>query len=327
MDVASIMREAVRREREALERLEASVGSAAEEAVRLLHGCAGRVVVTGMGKAGLVGRKVAATLSSVGVAASFLHPADALHGDLGMVRGEDVVLALSNSGETDELLALAPHLLGIGVPVIALTGNPDSSLARRSHVCLDVSVAREADPLGIAPTASTTAMIAMGDALAAALEALNELNEARYATFHPGGSIGRRLLYRVRDVMHGDDRLPRVLPDTSLKDAICELARKRLGAVFVTAPDGTLAGIFTDGDLGRVLQREADPLARPIREFMTREPRTVRAEALAAEALRLMEAHAITLLPVLDDAGRPVAAVHMHDLVQAGLALWPTARD
>lgn len=321
------MRTAVRVEREALERLESAIGDEAEAAVRLVHACAGRVVVTGMGKAGLVGRKIAATLSSVGVPASFLHPADALHGDLGMVRRGDVVLAISNSGETDELLALAPHLAAAGAHLIAMTGNPDSTLARRSERVLDVSVSREADPLGIAPTASTTAMLAMGDALASALEALTELDAQRYAAYHPGGSIGRRLLYRVRDVMHGGDRLPLVRPDATLRDAICVLAQKRLGAVFVAGDDGALAGIFTDGDLGRVFQREPDPLPRAIAEFMTRQPRTTTPGAMAVEALRLMEDHAITLLPVLDEAGRPVAAVHMHDLVQAGLALWPAARD
>jgi KpsF/GutQ family protein len=325
-DIAAALQDALACERSAIEALEHRIGPEAEEAVRLLNQCEGRVVFTGMGKMGLVARKICATFTSLGAPSLFLHPAEAIHGDLGIVAPSDVVLALSYSGETEEIVGLLPHLHGFGVDVIAMTGNPHSTLAQHSRVVLDVSVEREADPLAIAPTASTTAALAMGDALAAALVKLRRFSKDRYAVFHPGGSLGRALLYRVRDLMQKE--IPMARPDTVLRDAICEMSGgRRLGAVFIVDDDGRLAGVFTDGDLRRVLERETNPLGSPVGEYMTATPKRTQPEVLAVEALHLMEDSRILVLPVVDDHERPIAALHMHDLIRAGLALWPASRE
>lgn len=312
------VQEALAIELQAIEALSGRVGEEAVDAVELVLGCRGRVFVTGMGKAGLVGRKLAATLSSTGTPASFLHPAEAYHGDLGVITDQDVVLALSNSGETEELVRLLPHFGRMGVPVVALTGNTASTLARYSQVVIDVGVAREADPLDLAPTASTTTAIAMGDALAAALLKCRGFTRDQFAIFHPGGSLGRRLLWKVADLMHTGEELPRVAPDLPLRDAIYVMSTKRLGTLLVTEGD-RLLGIFTDGDLRRLLGDAGNPLGQPMREVMIRDPRVTRSETLAARALKLMEDNAITLLPVLDGEDRLVGAIHVHDLVRAGL--------
>jgi len=327
MDIQQEIRTALEIEYTAIQQLADRIDDRAEAAVRLIHQRKGRVIITGMGKAGIIGRKMAGTFTSTGTPAQFLHPAEATHGDLGMVRSGDVIIAVSNSGETEEIVALLPHLKGFDVSIIAMTGNPESTLARNSVIVIDTRVEREADPMGVAPTASTTVALAMGDALAAALVSLNAFTKDKYAVYHPGGSLGRALLFRVRDLMHRGDRLPRIDPDSQVRDAIMVMSSKRMGAVFVAAPAGPLEGILTDGDLRRVFERETNPLERPVSEVMTRHPHTVRADVLALDALRLMEDHAITVLPVIDDSRRPVAALHMHDLVQAGLALWPAATD
>jgi arabinose-5-phosphate isomerase len=318
------VREALVYERDALDALLEKLDHNTARAVDVLFACAGRVVVTGMGKAGLIGQKLAATFCSTGTPAMFMHPAEALHGDLGMVSRGDVVLVLSNSGETGELLAVLPHLKSFGLPIVALTGVPGSSLGRQSDVVVDVGVPREADPTGAAPTASTTAMLAMGDALAAALIVRRGFTRAQFAMFHPGGSLGRNLLSRVSDLMITGDRLPLIHPDATVREAIYELASKRLGGTFVVSIENNcLMGIFTDGDLGRLLQREANPLELRIGDVMTKEPKRITEDVLAIEAMRIMEDHAITLLPVVDGAMRPFAAIHLHDLVKAGLKLWP----
>lgn len=322
MDVKAAIRRAMEYERQALEHVLAKIGDSAEEAVMLLYACQGRVIVTGMGKAGLIGRKIAATLSSTGTPAHFLHPTEAVHGDLGAVTQRDVVVAVSNSGETREVLGILPYLRGLGVRTIALTGNVRSSLAQQSDVVVDVGVEKEADPLGMAPTASTTATLAMGDALASALMLLKGFTRDQYAQVHPGGTLGATLLSRVSDLMARDDAVPLVRTDASVREAVFVISSKRLGAVFVVEETGALAGILTDGDLRRLFERESNPLSLPVSQVMVRHPKTIGPGVRAVEALRLMEDHQITILPVVDETARTVGAIHMHDLVKAGLALW-----
>jgi arabinose-5-phosphate isomerase len=279
----------------------------------------GRVVVSGLGKSGHIGHKIAATLASTGTSAFFLHAAEASHGDLGMVVRGDVLLAISHSGDSVELLALLPHLARLAVPVIALTGNATSPLAREAAVHLDVSVAEEACPLNLAPTASTTAALAMGDALATALLAARGFTTEDFARSHPGGVLGRRLLLRVADVMRRGEEIPRVATTVPLASGLVELSRKGLGLTAVTDSDDRLVGVFTDGDLRRVLDRGVDLNAIPIESVMTRAPRTVRPEQLAAEAVNHMQEHRVTALLAVDDQGRLVGALNIHDLLRAGV--------
>ena len=288
-------------------------------ACRLLEGCRGRVVVTGMGKSGHVAGKIAATLASTGTPAFFLHPAEAGHGDVGMITREDHVLALSNSGETDEILVLVPILKRLGVPLIALTGNPASTLARAAEVHIDVSVPEEACPLNLAPTASTTAALAMGDAIAVALLRLHGFTEEDFARSHPGGSLGRRLLLHVADVMHTGSEIPRVGPDGTISEGLLEMSRKGLGITGVVSAEEHLLGVFTDGDLRRALDRRLDIHSTPMRAVMTANPRSIGARELAAEAVLLMERHRITALLVVDDEQRVVGALNVHDLLRAGV--------
>ncbi len=279
----------------------------------------GRVAVTGVGKSGHIAHKIAATLASTGTGAFFLHAGEASHGDLGMVVRGDVLLAVSHSGDSGEVLALLPHLTRLSVPVIALTGNPASPLARAATVNLDVSVAAEACPLNLAPTASTTAALAMGDALAAALLAARGFTPEDFARSHPGGALGRRLLLRVADVMRRDEELPRVAATVTLEAGLVEMGRKGLGLTAVTDDDGRLLGVFTDGDLRRALDQGVDLRATRIEAVMTRAPRTVRPAQLAAEAVNDMQEHRITALLAVDDAGRLVGALNIHDLLRAGV--------
>jgi arabinose-5-phosphate isomerase len=287
-----------------------------DRAVELLHACTGRVIVTGIGKSGLVGRKIAATLAATGTPAYFLHPAEGVHGDLGMVARADVVVALSNSGETDEMLAILPTLKRLGVPIVLLTGNPKSTLARQCEVVLDVSVAEEACPMNLAPTSSTTAALAAGDALAMALLELRGLRPEDYAALHPGGTLGWRALFRVGDLMHTGEAMPVVGEDARLEDAILEMTRKGLGMTTVVDGDGRLAGVITDGDLRRLHLRGGPFDARRAGEVATRSPKTIGADDLAAKALEAMEGR-ITSLVVVDDAQRPRGVIHMHDILRA----------
>jgi len=292
------------------ERLDASF----DRAVEILFACQGRVVVTGMGKSGLIGQKISATLSSTGTPSLFLHPAEAIHGDLGRIVKGDVVLALSHSGDTQEILTLLPSVKRIGSPLVALTGNPRSMLAQAADVHLDVSIRQEACPLGLAPTASTTAALAMGDALGMALLERRGFTVDDYAVLHPGGQIGRRLL-RIRDVMHTGDEVPRVGPDASMRDVLFEMTRKRLGMTSVAEADGRLVGIISDGDLRRLMERHGDHvLERTAADCMTRNPVTIAPEELATRALDKMEERRITSLLIVDEAARIVGAVHLHDL-------------
>ena len=312
-------REALRIEARAVAALVDRLGDDFGRACRMLLACTGRVVVSGMGKSGHVGGKIAATLASTGTPAFFLHPAEASHGDLGMVAKGDVVLAISYSGETAELLTILPLFKRMGAPLVAMTGNPASTLAREADVHLDISVPAEACPLNLAPTASTTATLAMGDALAVALLKHRGFTEADFARSHPGGSLGRRLLLHVSDVMRRGDELPRVGPDTALTEGLLEMSRKRLGLTAVVDGEDRVLGIFTDGDLRRTLDRRVDIHGSRMSDVMTRTPRSIGPDELAAEAVLMMEKHAINGLLVLDASGRLVGALNVHDLLRAGV--------
>jgi len=289
------------------------------QACAYMLACQGRIIVTGMGKSGHIGNKIAATLASTGSPAFFVHPGEASHGDLGMITPNDVVLALSNSGETVELLTIIPIIKRLGVPLIALTGNPESSLARESDVSLDVSVRQEACPLGLAPTSSTTAVLAMGDALAVALLEVRGFTAEDFALSHPGGSLGRRLLLHVRDIMHKDEEIPRVAITVRLGEAVVEMSRKGLGMTAIMDEDGRLAGVFTDGDLRRAIDRTVDIHTCLVADVMTRNCHTIRPDLLAAEALQIMEQHKINGLLVVDEDAHLIGALNMHDLLRAGV--------
>jgi arabinose-5-phosphate isomerase len=306
-------------EAEAVAALEHRLDEPFAEACRLLLRCEGRVVVTGMGKSGHIGSKIAATLASTGTPSFFLHPAEAIHGDIGMITAKDVVLALSNSGETDELLTILPVIKRLDVPMVALTGNAGSTLARYATVTLDVSVPAEACPLNLAPTASTTATLAMGDALAVAVLEARGFTEEDFARSHPGGSLGRRLLLHVDEVMRAGDDLPAVGPDTPLSAGLLEMSRKGLGMTTVLDDARRVLGVFTDGDLRRALDKQLDVHATRMRDVMTVNPKTARPRMLAAEAVHLMGMHRITALPVVDEHGRLVGALNVHDLLRAGV--------
>jgi arabinose-5-phosphate isomerase len=287
-------------------------------AVHVLHRCHGRVIVTGMGKSGLIGRKVAATLASTGTPAYFLHPAEGVHGDLGMLARGDVLLALSNSGETDELLAIMPTVKRLDVPIVLLTGRPESPLARLCDVVLDVAVPQEACPMNLAPTSSTTAALAMGDALAMALLELRGLGPEDYAELHPRGALAWRASVRVADLMQTADAVPIVADDALLKDVVEEMTRKRLGMTTVVDRAGRLTGVVTDGDLRRLLLRGEAVGTQRAQEVGTRAPKTIAAQALAAEALDVMEASGpITSLVVIDESRHPVGVIHMHHILRA----------
>lgn len=295
------------------------LGESFVQAVELLYECKGKVVVTGLGKSGLICRKIAATLSSTGTPSFFLHAGDGIHGDLGMVMNGDVVLAVSNSGETDELLKLLPIIKRLGLKLIVMTGNPHSTLSRAADVILDVAVKEEACPLGLAPTASTTAALAMGDALAVVLLEKKGFKEDDFALRHPGGILGRKLLLEVEDLMHSGAELPVVHEETPMKDTLLEITSKRLGVTGVVDGQGWLIGVITDGDLRRGLENMGDIFRLKAKDLMTPNPKTIPGNALAARAVAVMEQHSITSLFVLEDAGRrPRGLVHLHDLLKAG---------
>ncbi len=288
-----------------------------DRAVALLHGCAGRVIVTGMGKSGIIGRKIAATLASTGTPAYFLHPAEGVHGDLGMVARGDVVLALSNSGETDEVLAIVPPLKRLGVPIVLLTGSPQSTLARQCEVVLDASVSEEACPMNLAPTSSTAAALALGDALAMVLLERRGLKPEDFAALHPRGPLGWRALFRVTDLMHTGEAVPTVREDVRMKDVILEMTRKRLGMTTVVDAAGRLVGIITDGDLRR-LHLGGEPIAEfAAGQVATRGAKLIGAEEFAAKALAVMETFAITSLVIVDRDQRPIGVIHLHDILRA----------
>jgi arabinose-5-phosphate isomerase len=310
LDVA---REVLQTEAAALDKLardmdEASIGAALD----VLLACRGRIVCTGMGKSGIIARKIAGTLASTGSPAFFLHPAEAGHGDLGMIVDGDVVVALSHSGETAEIVGLLPSMRRLSVQLIALVGHEDSTLAREADVMLHVGIEEEACPLGLAPTASTTAALALGDALAMALLQERGFGPEDFAGFHPRGSLGRQLL-RVETVMHAGDQLPHIGGDATLREAVANMSALGLGVTVVTTPERTVAGVVTDGDLRRLMEREVD-LETPVSKVMTPDPVTIEPHALATEALRMLEERRITALAVVDGSARLVGVVHLHDL-------------
>lgn len=289
------------------------------KAVELLFQCKGKVVVSGMGKSGLVGQKIAATMASTGTPAFFLHPAEGIHGDLGMVGRADVVIAISNSGETQEILQLLPYVERMGIPVVAMTGRMTSTLAKNSDVALDVSVSEEACPMGLAPTASTTATLAMGDALAVALLQKRGFKEEDFAQFHPGGTLGRRLLVRVKDLMHAAADVPRVDESVNGTAAILEMSAKKLGMTTVVDRTGVLVGVITDGDIRRSLQRGEDFQKMSAGQLASRNPKTIRPDDLAAKAVEIMERHAITTLVVSEGDRKIAGVIHLHDLLKSGI--------
>jgi arabinose-5-phosphate isomerase len=320
-DAASLIaagRRAIEIEGRALASLIPRLDAGFAQACEICLACKGRVIVTGVGKSGHIGSKIAATLASTGTPSFFMHAAEASHGDIGMITREDVLLAISNSGETAEVLLMIPHASRLGVPLIAITGNPQSSLARAARVHLDVSVAEEACPLNLAPTASTTVMLALGDALAVAMLEARGFTPDDFARSHPGGVLGRKLLLHVSDVMRTGDALPVVSPSALLAEGLVVMSKKGLG-MCVVVDGGRMLGVFTDGDLRRVFDRQADVHRITMREVMNSPGKSVRSHELAAEAAHLMEKHKITALPVIDDTGTLIGALNVHDLLRAGV--------
>ncbi len=290
-----------------------------EKAIDLIYHCKDRMVLTGMGKAGIVARKIAATLASTGTPAFFMHPAEGMHGDLGMVTPDNVVLAVSHNGNTEEILRLIPYIKHFKIKLIGMTGNLKSELARQSDVVLDISVKEEACPLGLTPTASTTAALAMGDALAVVLLEKRNFKAEHFAILHPGGTLGRRLLIKVEDLMHSGEYNPVIPKDKTLKEAIIEMTSKGLGATNIIDKKGVLVGILTDGDLRRILHAGKQGLDTCLENVMIRTPKTTTKDTLGVNAIDLMEQYNITVLPVIDDELRPIAMIHLHDLIKAGI--------
>jgi len=289
------------------------------QAVDLLASCKGKVVVSGMGKSGLIGQKIAATLASTGTPSFFLHPAEGVHGDLGMVARRDALIAISNSGETKEILQLLPYIERMGIPTVALTGKTGSVLAKHSDVVLDISVSEEACPMGLAPTASTTATLAMGDALAVALLQKRGFKSEDFAQFHPGGTLGRRLLIKVRDLMHVGDEVPQVQDGATASSAISEMSAKKLGMTTVIDRTGALIGVITDGDLRRFVQRGGEVIKATAATLSSRTPRTIGPDDLAARAVEVMERYSITTLVVTEGERRILGVIHLHDLLKNGI--------
>lgn len=319
-DILDIAKRVLKIEADAVSALTEKLDSNFEKAIDIIYKSKGRVVVTGMGKSGLVGKKIAATLSSTGTPAFFMHPAEAGHGDLGMVTSDDVIIAISNSGETEELIGLLPLFERFNVSLISMAGNSSSTLSKSADVAIDVSVKEEACPLGIVPTASTIAAMAMGDALAVALLTKRGFKEEDFAFFHPGGSLGKKLLIRVKDLMHTGDALPLISPETSMTKAVMEISSKRLGVTIVADADKKILGIVTDGDLRRGIEKWGKAFFdMKAGEVMTENPKTISENELAAKALSIMEGKSITSLAVPDNEGRAKGIIHLHDILKQGI--------
>jgi arabinose-5-phosphate isomerase len=319
IDAIALAREVLQTEADSILALQQRLGAEFEQAIETILHCQGRLVVIGMGKSGHIGKKIAATLASTGTPAFFVHPGEASHGDMGMITSQDVALCLSNSGKTDEVLSLLPFLKRLRIPLIAMTGDKQSTLAQAANTHLDVSVEAEACPLGLAPTASTTATLAMGDALAVALLAKRGFSSEDFAFSHPAGALGRRLLLKVADIMHGEDRLPKITAEALLSEALLEISAKGLGLTLIVDAHDNIQGIFTDGDLRRALNQEVDVRQAKIVDYMTSSCCTITPDTLAAEALNTMEAKKITALPVVDTNNKLIGIVHIHSLLQAGV--------
>lgn len=320
-EILEAARKVIQIETDAVEALSARLDEDFARAVEMILACSGRVVVTGMGKSGLICQKMAATMASTGTPTIFLHPAEGVHGDLGMLMKGDVVIAVSNSGETEEITRILPIIKRMGLPLIAMAGNPGSTLARAGDVFLDISIKEEACPLQLAPTASTTVTLVMGDALAVALLLQRGFREEDFALYHPGGALGKRLLLRVEDLMHVGDAVPIVDADTPLKDALYIISSKKLGITGVVDDQGALIGVFTDGDLRRKIEQGIEVLNRPICELMSGKSKRILHTNLAAKALQRMEEHTITSLFVFDseESQKPIGIIHLHDLLKSGI--------
>jgi len=318
-DIIEKGREIVRIEAQAVSELESRIGESFAEAVNLIYNAKGRVVLTGTGKSGIIARKIAATMNSTGTPSAFMHPSDAMHGDLGMVTPNDIVICISKSGNTAELKELLPRLKHIGVKLIAIVGNLNSFLAKQSDLVLDITVKEEACPYDLAPTSSTTVALVIGDALAITLLQKRNFTKEDFAMFHPGGSLGKQLLLKVESLMISGENVPIVRENVPLSEAIVEISSKRLGATCIVDEKGVLCGILTDGDLRRLLQRTTDISNLVVSQVMTHNPKTIRKDILAAQALTIMENYKITQLIVIDENQHPIGMIHMHDLVEAGL--------
>jgi arabinose-5-phosphate isomerase len=312
-------KEVIRKEAKAVAHLEKKIDDEFAKAVGLILKCKGRVIVTGIGKSGIIGKKIAATLTSTGTPAFFLHPTEGTHGDVGMVRKNDLVIAITKSGETDEVYQIIPLFKRVGVPIITFTGNPKSPVAEKSDVVIDVSVDEEACPYDLVPTCSTTAALVMGDALAIALLEERNFSSEDFALLHPGGQLGKKLILKVSDIMHSGDQIPKVSEETNMKDVILEMTSKRLGTTTVVNQKGELAGIFTDGDLRRLIEKTDDIFSLKAKQVMTKNPKTINSGELAAKALNLMESYSITSLVITNGKKEPVGIVHLHDILKAGV--------
>ncbi|HTM63637.1 MAG TPA: KpsF/GutQ family sugar-phosphate isomerase [Gammaproteobacteria bacterium] len=312
-------RAVIRTEAEMISKLADRIGEDFSRACHYLLDCTGRIIVIGVGKSGHISKKIAATLASTGSPAFFIHPSEAKHGDIGMITKQDAIIAISYSGESEEMVALLPYIKRLGIPLIALTGKPHSSLAKNATVHLDVSVEKEACPLGLAPTSSTTASLVMGDALAMALLDKRGFTQDDFALSHPGGTLGRRLLLRVNEIMHQSMNIPTVSQGASLKEALLEMSQKKLGMTTIIDAAGKLIGIFTDGDVRRALDNNADIHKTSIDSIMTKNPKTIRSDMLAAEALSMMETFKITSLVITNDQQQPDGIIHIHDILRAGV--------
>ncbi len=318
-DIQALATAVIQTEMQAVAKLTDRIDEQFIQACHLFLACKGRVVVTGMGKSGHIAGKIAATLASTGTPAFFVHPGEASHGDLGMITRQDVVLALSNSGETEEILTILPIIKRLGVPLVAMTGNPESALARLANVHINVAVEQEACPLGLAPTASTTVALVMGDALAVSLLHKKGFTRDDFALSHPGGSLGKRLLLQVDDMMHRGAEVPRVVDDVLVSTALLEMTEKKLGMTAVVDTQGCVVGIFTDGDLRRMLEKNLDVHITPVSNVMTRPCTMIQADILAAEAMQIMESKKINALLVVDERRHLLGALNMHDLLRAGI--------
>jgi arabinose-5-phosphate isomerase len=319
MDIIKQAKETLQIEAQAILSLINRIDESFIRAIEVLYSCKGRIIVTGMGKSGIIGKKIASTLASTGSPALFLHPAEAAHGDLGMVTREDVVIALSNSGETKELIELIPSIKRMGATIISLSGNPSSTLAKHSDIFINVFVEKEACPLGLAPTASTTAALAMGDALAVSLLKKRGFKEQDFASLHPGGSLGKRLLLTVKDIMHTGDQIPMVRQEVSMKYALFEITSKRLGLTLVVNDKQQLLGIITDGDLRRLIERQQNIWDIEAKDVMGKNPRTIKSSELSATAVAIMQQYSITSLAVIDEQNYVQGIIHLHDLLKAGI--------
>lgn len=319
-DIKKLALDVLKIESESVAKLKRSINENFVEAVEILYACKGRVIVTGMGKSGLIGKKIAATLSSTGTPSYFLHPAESTHGDSGIITKDDVIIAISNSGETEELLHLLPLIKRFGVKMIALTGNLNSTLSKTSDVTLDIGVEKEACPLNKAPTASTTATLAMGDALAVCLLEKRGFSEEDFLIFHPGGTLGKGILFKVEDLMITGDKLPIAKESDDFCDVIKLISEKKLGIAILVDDNGTMTGILTDGDIRRTLIKYPQVHSLKAKDVMTLNPKTIKTSELAAKALHLMEKYSITALAITDEDNHPVGILHIHDLLKAGVA-------